>query len=57
VMAAALTPSEQRSLLGFIARLQHAARQAQSTPAPQAAARRRRTGPSGDAPTLKGTPP
>ena len=56
VMAAALTPSEQRTLLGFIARLQHAARQAQSTPAPQAAARRRRTRPSRHTPSRKGTP-
>jgi len=40
VMAAALSPSEQRSLLGFIAKVQHAAREARTAPNPQATRRR-----------------
>ena len=41
VMAAALSPSEQRSLLRLIAKLQQAALQARSTPAEHGATRRR----------------
>jgi len=55
VMAAALTPSEQRSLLRSLAKLQQAALHARSAPVPRGAARRRpsrrRTEPS----TSKGT--
>lgn len=40
VMDAALTPSEQRTLLKLIARVQHAALQARSTPVPHKAIRR-----------------
>ena len=42
VMDAALSTSEQRQLLGFIARLQQVALQARSAPSPHGAARRRR---------------
>jgi DNA-binding MarR family transcriptional regulator len=41
VMDAALTASEQRSLLRLLAKLQHAAADAGSTPAPEGAVRRR----------------
>ena len=41
VMAAALSTNEQRELLRLIAKVQHAALAAQSTPAPHAAARHR----------------
>ena len=41
VMAAALTPSEQRSLLTSLAKLQQAALQARSAPVPQGATRRK----------------
>jgi MarR family transcriptional regulator, 2-MHQ and catechol-resistance regulon repressor len=42
VMDGALSASEQRQLLGFIAKLQQAAIQARSAPVPRGAARRRR---------------
>jgi DNA-binding MarR family transcriptional regulator len=41
VISAALSTKEQRELLHLIAKLQHAALEAQSTPAPHAAARKR----------------
>jgi DNA-binding MarR family transcriptional regulator len=40
VIGAALSTNEQRTLLRLIAKLQHAAQQAQSTPAPHAARQR-----------------
>ncbi len=46
VMAAALTPSEQRSLLTSLAKLQQAALQARSAPVQQGAARRKPSRPS-----------
>jgi DNA-binding MarR family transcriptional regulator len=46
VIGAALSTKEQRELLRLIAKVQHAALDAQSTPAPHAAARRRRPRPS-----------
>jgi DNA-binding MarR family transcriptional regulator len=42
VMAGALSTTEQRQLLGFIAKLQQAAMQARSAPVPHGATRRRR---------------
>jgi len=41
VMAAALSPSEQRSLLRSLAKVQHAALQARSAPVPRGATRNR----------------
>ena len=46
VMAAALSPSEQRSLLRLLAKLQQAALQARSAPVQQGAARRKPSRPS-----------
>jgi DNA-binding MarR family transcriptional regulator len=46
VMSAALSTNEQRALLRLIAKLQHAALEAQSTPAPHAATRQRPTRPT-----------
>ena len=45
VMTAALSPSEQRALLRSLAKLQQAALQARSAPAPHGATRRRSTRP------------
>ena len=53
VMSAALSTNEQRQLLRLIAKLQHAALEAQSTPAPHAAVRQRRSRPARD--TTKGS--
>ena len=50
VISSALSMREQRELLRLIARVQHAALQAQSTPAPHAAARRRPSRLSRDTP-------
>ena len=47
VISAALSTKEQQQLLRLIAKVQHAALDAQSTPTPPAAARRRRPRPSG----------
>ena len=55
VISGALSPSEQRQLLRLIAKVQHAALQAQSTPAPPAATRQRPSRLSRDTPTVKGT--
>jgi DNA-binding MarR family transcriptional regulator len=46
VISSALSTNEQEELLRLIAKLQHAARRAQSTPAPPTAARQRRPRPS-----------
>lgn len=46
LMTAALSQSEQRSLLRYLAKIQQAALDAQSTPAPHAAPRRRARRPS-----------
>ena len=54
LMGAALTATEQRTLLRYLAKLQHAAVDAQSAPAPHGAKRRRATRPQIDPPTLKG---
>lgn len=53
VMSAALSKSEQRELLRLIAKLQHAALQAQSTPAANAVPRQRASRPKRD--TTKGS--
>jgi DNA-binding MarR family transcriptional regulator len=55
VMSGALSTNEQRALLRLIAKVQHAALQAQSTPAPHAAARQRPTRPTAETPTVTGT--
>ena len=57
VMAAALTASEQRTLLRSLAKLQHAAIDAQPTPAPQGAIRRRASRPKTDPLRTKGNQP
>jgi DNA-binding MarR family transcriptional regulator len=54
VVSAALSTREQRELLGLIAKLQHAALQARSAPAPTAT-RQRPSRPSRDTSTVKGT--
>jgi len=54
VIGAALTTSEQRTLLRYLAKLQQAALDARSTPAPQGAKRRRSRRPQTDPPTPKG---
>ena len=54
VISGALSTSEQRELLHLVAKVQHAALQAQSTPAPHAATRQRPSRPSRDTPTMKG---
>ncbi len=54
VMSGALSTNEQRELLRLIAKLQHAALQAQSTPAPHAAARQRAARLHSDMATMKG---
>jgi len=56
VIGAALTASEQRTLLRYLAKLQQAAADAQSAPAPEAAKRRRSRRPTTDPPTAKGRP-
>jgi DNA-binding MarR family transcriptional regulator len=53
VIDAALTSSEQRTLLRFLAELQQAAAEARSAPAPEGALRRRATPPSADPPNPK----
>ena len=55
VVSAALSTREQRELLDLIAKLQHAALQAQSAPVPHAAPRQRPSRPSRGTTTLKGT--
>ena len=54
VIGAALTASEQRTLLRYLAKLQQAAADAQSAPAPKGAKRRRSPLPKTDPPTPKG---
>ncbi len=54
VIGAALTPSEQRTLLRYLAKLQQAAADARSAPAPHGAIRRRSPRPQSDPPTPKG---
>jgi DNA-binding MarR family transcriptional regulator len=57
VMAAALSPSEQRSLLRSLAKLQRAALEARSAPAPSGAIRRRpNRAPTGPSTTKGGRP-
>lgn len=53
VMSAALSTKEQRELLRLIAKVQHAALEAQSTPAPHATGRQRASRPQRD--TTKGS--
>ena len=55
VISSALSTPEQRELLQLVAKVQHAALRAQSTPAPPAASRQRPARVSRDAPTVKGT--
>ncbi len=55
VISTALSTSEQRELLRLLAKVQHAAVQARSAPAPRAAARRRPSRPRRAAPTVTGT--
>lgn len=55
VISNALSTNEQRELLHLIAKVQHAALQAQSAPAPHAATRQRPSRPNSDTPTVKGT--
>ena len=57
VLAAALTASEQRTLLRSLAKLQQAAIDAQPTPAPQGAIRRRASRPKTDLLRPKGNQP
>jgi DNA-binding MarR family transcriptional regulator len=54
VVGAALTASEQRTLLRYLAKLQQAAADARSAPAPDGAIRRRATRPKADPPNPKG---
>ena len=56
VISTALSTKEQRELLRLVAKVQHAALQAQTTPAPPAATRKRPSRLTRDTPTLKGTP-
>ena len=55
VITAALTVSEQRTLLRFLAKLQQAAADARSAPAPVRAVQRQRTRPKADRPNPRGT--
>src|SRR3954470_2052010 len=55
VIGAALTATEQRTLLRYLAKLQQAAADAQSAPAPEGAKRRRSPRPTTDPPTAKGS--
>jgi hypothetical protein len=55
VIGAALTTTEQRTLLRYLAKLQAAAVDAQSAPAPQVANRRRSPHPQTEPPTPTGT--
>lgn len=57
VITAALTASEQRTLLRILAKLQRAAADARSAPAPDGAVRRRATRPKTDPPTQRGRQP
>ena len=57
VIGAALTAGEQRSLLRFLAKLQQAAADARSAPAPDGAVRRRATRPNADPPNPRGNQP
>ena len=57
VIGAALTASEQRSLLRFLAKLQQAAADARSASAPIGAVRRRATRPNADPPNPRGNQP
>jgi len=54
VVNAALTGSEQRTLLRYLAKLQKAAADAQSAPPPEGAERRRPPRPTTDPPSAKG---
>jgi len=54
VIGAALTPSEQRSLLRYLAKLQQAAADARSAPAPDGAIPRRSPRPQSDPPAPTG---
>lgn len=56
VISAALTVNEQRALLRSLAKLQRAGTDAQSTPPPQGAVRRRPSRAQTDTPTTKGAP-
>jgi DNA-binding MarR family transcriptional regulator len=56
VISNALTTKEQRELLQLIAKVQHAALQAQTTAAPPTAVRRRPARLTRDTPALQGTP-
>jgi DNA-binding MarR family transcriptional regulator len=57
VIGAALTASEQRSLLRLLAKLQQAAADARAAPPPDGAIRRRATRPKADRPNPKGSQP
>jgi len=57
VVGAALTASEQRTLLQFLAKLQQAAADARSAPAPDETIRRRATRPKADPPNPTGDQP
>jgi DNA-binding MarR family transcriptional regulator len=57
VIGAALTASEQGTLLRFLAKVQQAAADARSAPAPDGAIRRRATRPKADPPNPKGNQP
>ena len=57
VIGAALTASEQRTLLRCLAKLQRAAADARSAPAPEGAIRRRATRPKADSPSPGGNEP
>ena len=54
VITAALSTAEQRTLLGYIAKLQQAAADARNVPAPQGAGRRRAHRPSTETATKRG---
>ena len=55
VISNALSTREQRELLRLIAKVQHAALQAQSTLSPHTIIRKRPSRPSRDTPTIEGT--
>lgn len=55
LIGAALSPSEQSALLRSLAKLQQAAADAQSAPAPDGATRRRTTRPKADPPNPRGS--
>lgn len=57
VIGAALSVSEQRNLLRYLAKLQQAAADARSAPAPEGAMRRRARRPEADPPNPKGNQP